>query len=311
VRELLTLEYFRTFFQLLKTMKDHRIQSIQKELKVNVQGESLPLQMKLSILRNENQEEIGQIVVFDDMSALVSAQRSAAWTEVARRIAHEIKNPLTPIKLSAERLQRKFGEQIQDPAFKDCTQMIIQQTEDLKNLVNEFSQFARLPQAKLQVGSLNQVIQEAAQIFISAHPDINFETILDPALPEFKFDPDQIRRVLTNLIDNSVAASENQAQQQIKLATQFDPRTNILRLAVSDLGIGIPAEQRNRVFEPYFSTKESGTGLGLAIVKRIIEDHGGFIRALANEPQGTKMLIELPVNEVDAWNPADRSGKYI
>ncbi len=309
VRELLTLEYFRTFFQLLKTMNDHQIQSIQKELKVNVQGESLPLQMKLSILRNEKGEEIGQIVVFDDMSALVSAQRSAAWTEVARRIAHEIKNPLTPIKLSAERLQRKFGAQILDPAFLDCTRMIIQQTEDLKNLVNEFSQFARLPQAKLQVGSINQVIQEAAQIFISAHPEINFVTELDPDLPEFKFDPDQIRRVLTNLIDNSVAASENQENPRVDLCTRFDPRTHILRLSVSDLGSGIPQEQRNRVFEPYYTTKTSGTGLGLAIVKRIIEDHGGFIRALGNEPAGTKMLIELPVNEVDAWNPADRTGK--
>jgi two-component system nitrogen regulation sensor histidine kinase NtrY len=309
VRELLTLEYFRTFSQLLKTMGDHKIESIQKELKVNVQGESVPLQMTLSILKNEKGDDIGKILVFDDMSAIVNAQRAAAWTEVARRIAHEIKNPLTPIRLSAERLQRKFGVSISDPAFQECTSMIIKQTEDLKTLVNEFSQFARLPQAKPVVGSINATVNESIAIFRSSHVDVQFVFEPDESVPEFKFDPDQIKRVLVNLLDNAVSAVSLEPVKTVFVATKYDPELHILRLTVADTGVGIPPQMRARVFEPYFSTKSEGTGLGLAIVKRIIEDHSGFIRALGNDPKGTKMVIELPVNEVDAWKPTDRSDK--
>ena len=223
--------------------------------------------------------------------------------KIIRRIAHEIKNPLTPIKLSAERLQRKFGAQIQDPAFAECTTMIVRQTEDLKNLVNEFSSFARLPQAKPVVGSFNRTVEEALAIFRPAHPQIEFKFTGDAALPAFRFDPDQMKRVLVNLVDNAVAAVLTESDRRIELATGYDPDLKILRLTVTDSGVGIPQQQRSRVFEPYFSTKEGGTGLGLSIVKRIIEDHSGFIRALAHEPTGTKMLIELPVNEVGAWKP--------
>jgi two-component system nitrogen regulation sensor histidine kinase NtrY len=309
VRELLTLEYFRTFSELLKTMSENQVEMIQKELKVNVQGEAIPLLMTLSILKDENGEEIGKILVFDDLTPIVNAQRSAAWTEVARRIAHEIKNPLTPIKLSAERLQRKFGEQVQDPAFKECTTMIIRQTEDLKNLVNEFSQFARLPQARPVVGNLNAAIDESLVLFRQGHPQVEFVFEPDGRLPFFKFDPDQIKRVLTNLIDNAVAAVSNEPQKKIDISTKYDSELRTLRLTVADTGCGIPASQRSRIFEPYYSTKEGGTGLGLAIVKRIIEDHSGFIRAFAHEPKGTKMIIELPVSEVDAWTPTERSDK--
>jgi len=304
VRELLTLEYFRTFSELLKTMGDHKIESIQKELKLNVQGESVPLQMTLSILKDEQSREIGKILVFDDMTPIVNAQRAAAWTEVARRIAHEIKNPLTPIKLSAERLQRKFAATISDPAFEECTTMIIKQTEDLKNLVNEFSNFARLPQARPVLGQLGKTVEEALTIFRQSHPNIELQFDADPQLPEFKFDPDQIKRVLVNLIDNAIAAVANEPQKTVLVQTRYDQALKILRLTVADTGIGIAPALRARVFEPYYSTKDSGTGLGLAIVKRIIEDHSGFIRALPNEPKGSKFMIELPVNEVGAWRPS-------
>jgi len=309
VRELLTLEYFRTFSELLKTMTEHKIENIQRELKINVGGESLPILMTLSILKNEKGEEIGKIVVFDDMTPIVNAQRAAAWTEVARRIAHEIKNPLTPIKLSAERLQRKFGVNISDPAFAECTSMIIRQTEDLKNLVNEFSQFARLPQARPVISSLPRTINEAVSVYRLSHPEIAILEESDLQLPEFKFDPDQIKRVLVNLIDNAIAAVQKADLRQIDITTKFDPDLRIVRLSVSDTGVGIPPTQRARVFEPYYSTKEGGTGLGLAIVKRIVEDHSGFIRAIANVPTGTKMIIELPVNEIGAWNPGPRSDR--
>jgi two-component system nitrogen regulation sensor histidine kinase NtrY len=307
VRELLTLEYFRTFSELLKTMQEHKIESLQRELKVNVNGETLPLLMTLSILKDERDQEIGKILVFDDLTMILNAQRAAAWTEVARRIAHEIKNPLTPIKLSAERLQRKFGEEIKDPAFNECTTMIIRQTEDLKNLVNEFTQFARLPHARPVVGSIHQTIEEALAIFRTGHPNIELRADLDPAVPDFKFDPDQMKRVFVNLIDNAIAAVAGAPQKVVILASKYDLDLQILRLSVVDSGSGIPREQRSRVFEPYYSTKEHGTGLGLAIVKRIVEDHSGFIRALPNEPHGTKMIVELPVVEAGTWKPAERS----
>lgn len=300
VREMLTLEYFRIFAELLKSMQENRIESIQKEITVTVQGESVPFQISLSILKNEQGEEIGKILVFDDMTVIVSAQRAAAWSEVARRIAHEIKNPLTPIRLSAERLQRKFGDQVQDPAFKECTSMIVQQAEALKNLVNEFTQFARLPQAKPVLGDLNKVIDETLTLFTSSQSQVKIEFDRDPQLPEFKFDPDQIRRVLVNLVDNALAAVSTEPQKEVSLMTRFDPDLRILRLTVTDTGCGIPSQQRMRVFEPYFSTKEGGTGLGLPIVKRIIEDHNGFIRALARDPHGTQMVIELPIPQAEA-----------
>ncbi len=309
VRELLTLEYFRTFSELLKTMQDHKIEHIQKEFHVNVQGQAIPLQMNLSILKDEKGDEVGKILVFDDMSPIVNAQRAAAWTEVARRIAHEIKNPLTPIKLSAERLQRKFGAQVTDPAFGECTNMIIHQVDNLKKMVNEFSQFARLPQSKPVRGTLNRVVEESLMVFRQAHPQVKFQFDDDVSLPDFKFDPDQIRRVFVNLIDNSVAALGKESNPEIKVVTRYDSDLKIARLTVADNGEGIPVSDRNRIFEPYYSTKEGGTGLGLPIVKRIIEDHSGFIRAIANEPRGTKMLMELPVNAVDAWTPSKAGNK--
>lgn len=304
VRELLTLEYFRIFAEMLKTMQEHHIESIQREFKVNVQGEILPLLMNLSILKDEGGQEIGKVLVFDDMTPIVNAQRSAAWTEVARRIAHEIKNPLTPIRLSAERLRKKFGDQITDPAFSECTTMIIRQVDDMKNLVNEFSNFARLPDSRPVVGSLSRTVQEAVDLFRQGHSQVQFDVEIDSQLPEFKFDPAQINRVLVNLIDNSIAAASKEPHPRVSVLTRYDSDLKIVRITVADNGEGIPAKDRSRIFEPYYSTKEGGTGLGLAIVKRVIEDHSGFIRATPNEPRGTKMVIELPVSRVDGWNPA-------
>ncbi|MDG0815692.1 sensor histidine kinase [Bdellovibrio svalbardensis] len=305
VRDLLTLEYFRTFAELLKNMQDNKVESIQKELRINVHGEAIPLQMSLSILKDEKGQEVGKILVFDDMTPLQNAQRAAAWTEVARRIAHEIKNPLTPIKLSAERLQRKFGASITDPAFNECTTMIVKQVDGLKNLVNEFSNFARLPQARPVVANLNSVVEESLGLYRQAHPQVHFDFAQDFELPDFKFDPDQIKRVLVNLVDNAVSAVAKEPQPTVQIITRYDRDIKTVRLTVADNGEGIPAADRNRIFEPYYSTKESGTGLGLAIVKRIIEDHNGFIRATANEPKGVKMVIEMPVNEVGAWKPSE------
>ena len=303
VRGLLTSEYFRLFAELLKNMQEYKLEFIRKELTVNVGGESLPLSLNLSILKDEKGEEIGKVLVFDDLSPIVSAQRSAAWTEVARRIAHEIKNPLTPIKLAAERLHRKFSSQISDPAFKDSIQIIVKQVDDMKNLVNEFSQFARLPQARMSPGYITEVITETVGLFSNAHGNVHFNTQFDPKTPVFKFDPDQIKRVLTNLVDNAVAACSKATEPVIDVKTEYDEQLKTLRITVADNGIGIPSQDRQRIFEPYYSTKDGGTGLGLSIVKRVIEDHNGYIRAVANEPQGTRMVVELPVLPVEGWRP--------
>lgn len=313
VRELMSRDSFRTFRELLKAMQEHNVQSIQKEVKMLIQGENLPLQLYLSILRDEKGREIGKILVFDDLSMIVSAQRAAAWTEVARRIAHEIKNPLTPIKLSAERLQRKFAQFIDDPAFLDCTSMIIKQTEALKELVNEFSHFARMPQAKLVAGDFNATIADALVLYHSAHPDILIRFEPDLHIPVFKFDPEQIKRVLVNLVDNAIGSFTPKSKVvendgtflgQVVISSRFDHDLRMVVLSVVDNGAGIPVQDRSRVFEPYFSTKEGGTGLGLPIVKRIIEDHNGFVRALGNEEQeGTKIVIEIPVFEDKSIKP--------
>jgi two-component system nitrogen regulation sensor histidine kinase NtrY len=294
-RATISEENYKLFAGIVRSMQENSLVSLQKEVRIMVDKETIPLSIHISILKNEAKSEIGRIMVFDDMTPIVNAQRAAAWTEVARRIAHEIKNPLTPIRLSAERIAKKFGGQITDPAFQDSIRMIVSQVDDMRILVNEFSQFARLPQINTIPGQLNQVLKQTAMIYVEALPQINFELIFAPHLPEFKFDPDQMKRVFVNLIDNAVGAVQNSDKPSIEIKTEYQAQHRVLKILISDNGVGIPQRDRMRVFEPYFSTKEKGTGLGLPIVKSIIEDHSGVIRALENVPQGTKMFIEIPV----------------
>jgi two-component system, NtrC family, nitrogen regulation sensor histidine kinase NtrY len=299
-KEVLSPEYFAIFDDLATSMKKHRAQSIGKEVRINIGGQQIPLQITLSVLYDDKDREIGKVLTFDDLSTVLRAQRAAAWTEVARRIAHEIKNPLTPIKLCAERLQKKFGTEITDPVFSQNVTMIIDQVDSLKNLVNEFSNFARLPKANPVIASLNRVIGDAYRLFIEAHKECEFEFAADEALPDFRFDPEQLKRVITNLIDNAVAAVADAPEKRIEVKTHYDAVLRIARITVTDSGSGIPKSLRERIFEPYVTTKAHGTGLGLAIVKRTVEDHHGFIRALPNQPRGTKIVIELPVIDTAA-----------
>jgi len=303
IKQSLTLDNYRQFAQFVKAMQENQLTSLQKEIRIEVdkqtsdgvEKEKIPLSVHVSLLKNEFNDEIGRIMVFDDMTPIVNAQRAAAWSEVARRIAHEIKNPLTPIRLAAERLSRKYGEQIQEPAFKDSIQMIISQVDDMRNLVNEFAQFARMPQLKPVMGLLNLEIKNLVDLYIHNHPRNKFILELDNSLPEFKFDAAQLKRVFVNLIDNAIHATEAIDDSVITIKTEYQVQHKIARIFIIDNGPGIPARDRQRVFEPYFSTKEKGTGLGLPIVKSIVEDHGGVIRALGNEPVGTKIFIELPL----------------
>ncbi|OFZ31456.1 MAG: PAS domain-containing sensor histidine kinase [Bdellovibrionales bacterium RIFCSPHIGHO2_01_FULL_40_29] len=300
IRTTMSDENYKLFSNIVKFMQENSLMSLQKEQRIQVGQDTIPLSIHISLLVDENKAEIGRIMVFDDMTPIVNAQRAAAWTEVARRIAHEIKNPLTPIRLAAERIAKKFGGQIQDPAFSDSIKMIVNQVDDMRLLVNEFSQFARLPQIKPVPAQINDVVKNTAQIYVDNHPQVAFDISLDSTLPEFKFDPDQIRRVLVNLIENAIDAVHKDESPQVKIYTHYDSRLKVLKISISDNGVGIPHRDRVRIFEPYYSTKEKGTGLGLPIVKSIIEDHSGVIRALENSPKGTSMVIELPIIPVDS-----------
>ena len=296
-RSLLNFEHLQILDQILTTLQRHQAQTLQKEVRLDVKGESLLMQMNLTLLKDEKKRDLGMVLVFDDLTVLMNAQRASAWRDVARRIAHEIKNPLTPIKLSAQRLEKKFGNQIQDPAFKSCTSTIIKQVDELRDLVNEFSHFARLPQSKPVVSDLRKVIEDALILYREGHREIDFDLNL-ARVPEFEFDPDQVKRVLSNLLENSVQAFQEKGagfRGLVSISTQYDSSLGIVRMIFRDNGPGISEELRGNIFDPYFSTKKNGTGLGLAIVKKIIDDHSGFIRAFANEGGGTKFVIELPL----------------
>ncbi len=247
----------------------------------------------------------GVVTVIDDMSHIVKAQREVAWREVARRIAHEIKNPLTPIKLSAQRLQRRFLDfRGKDSALlKECTDTIIKHSDELKEMVNEFSNFARFPEVSPSANDLNEALGEVVSLFMQAHPEIQFEVLFESRVPVFEFDRDQIKRVLMNLLSNAIAALKSLPTEQTKkripkitVATHYNEQLQIAVLEVVDNGPGMTKEVESRVFEPYFSTRTEGTGLGLAIVKRIVNDHDGFIRVYSTPDHGTKFLIELPTS---------------
>lgn len=295
--EVLRTDHVAILHDLMGKIARHKASSIQKEIHVNIRGEQLVLQATLSPLKDEKGGDLGYVLVFDDLTKLINAQRAAAWREVARRIAHEIKNPLTPIRLSAERLQKKFVDKLDDPAFEVCTATIIQQVDALKQLVNEFSSFARMPQAHLSPNDLNQIVEESLVLYQEGHKNIQFVVNLDKQIPLFDVDSEQMKRALINLFENAVAAVEGMKNKTptIAISTHYDSVLRIARCTMADNGAGIPHEIRDRIFDPYFSTKEHGTGLGLAIVKRIIDDHSGFIRVFKNVPSGAKFVIELPV----------------
>jgi len=240
-------------------------------------------------------ERRGLVVVLDDISEVIRAQQALAWREVARRIAHEIKNPLTPIQLSTQRLRKKFAEGAPDAAsvFDECTRTIIQEVEGLRNLVDEFSRYARMPAPRPRPGDLHQVIQQVAQLYSGIRPGIALRTELDASVPALNLDPDQMKRALINLVDNAVAALGDD-EGEITISTRYAPDGGRVVLEIADTGPGFPPEDRDRAFLPYYSTKRSSGGLGLAIVNRIIVEHGGEVRIEDNHPRGARLVISLP-----------------
>lgn len=295
-RELLDASHLDIVRSFIESYKDGRQIYLEQQTQVSVSGLPMSILAKVSVLRDDKDQYMGVVVVLDDLTELEKAQRMAAWREVARRIAHEIKNPLTPIQLSAQRLRRKYSDLLHKDGssiFDECTRTIIQQVDHMKHLVNEFSRFARLPRARLAPCSLSEIVEQGLSLYRHNFSRISFRLENDDGMPLLRLDRDQFRQVIINLLDNAVhALDEKQGEILIRLA--YDPVLKIARLECADTGHGIAPENRMRVFEPYYSTKEKGTGLGLAIVSSIIADHNGFIRVRGNEPKGTVVTIELP-----------------
>jgi two-component system nitrogen regulation sensor histidine kinase NtrY len=294
-REVLQPEPLRVVAEIIDSVKD--LEKIEREIKIPQHEQQLTAVVTAATLRDDDGSALGVMVFLEDITQIQKVQRMEAWREVARRIAHEIKNPLTPIQLSAERLRKRYASMLGgDGGILDkCTTTIIQQVEELKSLVNEFSQFARLPSAKLATQDLNDIVSEALFLFNEGHKGIQFN-FRPGVIPTLDLDREQIKRVLINLLDNAVAAVQDDGE--IKLSTLYDRGRGVVTLEVADNGSGLAPEMRTKIFEPYFSTKENGTGLGLTIVSQIIEDHRGYIRALPNEPKGTRFSIEFPASEV-------------
>jgi two-component system nitrogen regulation sensor histidine kinase NtrY len=217
----------------------------------------------------------------------------AAWREVARRIAHEVKNPLTPITLSAQRLKRKYSEQLNEPIFDECTRTIIDHVDLIRNLVNEFSSFARFPSADPKPCQLPPIIEETVALYREGHPQVKFDIKNTSDIPRLNLDRQQIKQALINLVDNAIGALKGTGH--ISFTLSHDPILKRIRIEVADDGPGIADADKTRLFEPNFSTKKAGMGLGLTIVTTIIADHGGVISVQDNTPRGAKFVIELPV----------------
>ena len=271
-----------------------RSDAFAQEVAIVREGRELHVAAAVTRLSGTTGEYEGSVLVLDDVTPLIRAQKVAAWREVARRLAHEIKNPLTPIQLSAERLRRKLSslEPAQADLVQECTTTIIGEVESLKSLVDEFSQFARMPTPRAVPADLHQLLNDALALYNGLFADVRFERRYADSLPQVRVDPEQMRRVVINLVDNALEAMDRKGT--IVIETARDVSNNLVRVTVADDGPGIPAEERDKLFLPYYSTKGRGSGLGLAIVRRIVAEHGGSIELTDNTPRGTRFTIELP-----------------
>jgi len=265
-----------------------------QEMAISRDGHEIHLAVAATALVGESGASEGAVLVLDDVTPLIRAQKVAAWREVARRLAHEIKNPLTPIQLCAERLRRHFsGAPAAAKALVDeCTTTIVGEVESLKGLVDEFSQFARMPAPRTVPTDLGQLITETLTLYNGLFAEVNIVRRFAEAVPLVRLDAEQIRRVIINLVDNAIEAMERRGG--IVVETQVDRANSVARVVVADDGPGIPPAERDKLFLPYYSTKRRGSGLGLAIVRRIVAEHGGSIEVADNTPRGTRFTIELP-----------------
>jgi len=273
---------------------EKREESLIKSVNMTIKGKSRSFKVTFNALKDDNGRQIGLVMVFDDMTEIEKAQRMAAWREVARRIAHEVKNPLTPISLSAQRLKRKYKSAIDDPVFDECIQTIAEHTELIRNLVNEFSTFAKFPTANPVPCELPPIVKESIALYEDGYPSIQFHTKIGDDIPVLQLDRQQIKQSLINLIDNAISSIKTEGH--ITVEVSCNANHDKVYLTVADTGEGIAENNKPFLFEPDFTTKKSGMGLGLAIVSTIVSDHNGRIWAEDNPPQGARFVLELPVN---------------
>jgi two-component system nitrogen regulation sensor histidine kinase NtrY len=271
------------------------------ELHLRRPGGALSLLAAATALRGEGGEYTGAVVVFDDLTELLKAQRLAAWREVAQRIAHEIKNPLTPIQLSAQRLRRRLGGRDADEGrlVAECTETIVQEVDGLRRLVDEFSRFARMPAFVPKPTDVRPLVDAVVALYRDSHPRVALATRHAEDLPLCEVDPDHIKRAILNLVDNAVEAVAS-GGGEVLAETRPGPDPGRVQLVVSDTGPGIPLEDRDKLFLPHFSTKVAGMGLGLPIVSEIATEHGGRVVLEDNEPRGSRFTLELPVARTPA-----------
>jgi two-component system, NtrC family, nitrogen regulation sensor histidine kinase NtrY len=317
--DLLGQEASRTVQYLMR--RSLRMGVVSKEIETLVSGRVLHLAVTVSSL-GPRRANTGYVLVLDDLTEMLRSQKSAAWQEVARRIAHEIKNPLTPIQLSAQRLTRFLDRRAATNAtavsphpapidaeltslVQECSRLIEREVSTLAALVNEFSQFVRFPTAKLAPTDANTIVHEALEVFSNRLDDVSLKTCLAENLPQIRADGGLLRSVVVNLIDNAAESLEHATTREIVVATRNHPDAEMVEISVADTGHGISPQDKDKLFLPQFSTKDRGTGLGLAIAARIVAEHGGTIHVEDNHPQGSRFLIELPVGESVAVTPHD------
>jgi hypothetical protein len=295
--EIFPAEFLEDFELLLR--RSDRMNTSTSQMEMQLHRATLNVAVTVATLRHQG-ERSGYVVVFEDLSDLLRAQKQAAWREVARRVAHEIKNPLTPIALSAERIQRHLDRATpEDPASPDivrsCAETIEGAVETVRQLVDEFSTLARFPVSKPEPANINEVIENALSMFNGRLDGIALHKSLASHLPSVMADGEAIKRAIANLVDNAAEASQDSAVREIEISTALVVSHDAVEITVADTGHGVTRELKEKLFLPYFSTKKRGTGLGLAIVSRIVEDHHGSIRVEKNEPVGSRFIIELPV----------------
>lgn len=293
--DLLQGEHAEMLADALKRLKSAPNTQWQRQIDVQLGSGQRKLLVNAVGLRATHGEDIGMVLVFEDVTELDRMQRMTAWREVAKRIAHEIKNPLTPIKLSAQRLERKYGAQAGDETFVECTRVIVRQVEHLQQMVKEFSSFAKLPEIVLEDNELPHLLEEVMALFRNSHTQISWELDLDGELPVVRCDRGAIKRVFINLLTNASEVLDNQPDPKVVVAARHLADSSLVRIQVSDNGPGFEAEEPSRLFEPYFSKKKGNTGLGLTIVKSIVSDHQGQLQVVPNEPRGTTFVVDLPV----------------
>jgi two-component system nitrogen regulation sensor histidine kinase NtrY len=293
-RDVLGAEPYRGLCAAIDTALKNRTKISDREIPMSL-GQVKTFSLTLTPLRRPEEDFSGLIVALDDLTQLITAQKIAAWKEVAQRVAHEIKNPLTPIQLNAERILRNFkkGEAGSGEVVEEGARVIIQEAQTIKSLVDEFSDFARLPKTNLQPVSLADILRQVAALFRGIFTEVAFDIRIDPDVPaEMPLDAEQIKRVFINLIDNAIDAMNKKGT--IALLAAYDRDARHVLVTVADTGPGLPVEDRDKIFLPTFSTKKKGRGLGLAIVSQIVREHDGLIRVENNRPAGAKFIIELP-----------------